>query len=743
MKVIISGCHAGPNPSPGLGTAFSLREAFPSIQLIGKDHSLHCSALHHKVFDDIWLCRPWGEIDLNCHYDHILEKLSENTWFISGLDLEASWLAGNQHEKILVPDYPSLAKTFKPGFQGVQGLPVHVPAAIHTSSSEREIHTFCRRFDWNVWLKGEAYEAKPVRNWTDFSRRLEEMSEVWGSSRFFLQQGIRGREVAIAYAAYKGELLDAVFMKKHFQSAAGKTWSGAIHDVPSYLLRPLREIIRNLNWTGGGELEFVCDTREKLWLIDWNPRFPAWIHGATLTGRNLPATLIAAVTDQSFRAQSSGVQQFTRVVTEIPVRGGWSLPSIQPVRSERIRGGKHPSGMPTLMRQLRNREPEQSDTSVPEWGDIMKEDITTAASLGATTPYRCLLTRTALRKFDTLATTSRNISDTVKLTVAYSVKTNPAPHFMDMARQSGFMVEVTSNAEARIAAKAGFSSMETICNGPLASSNMHGNNFKVIFADSLEGFNRLKGSGRSMTIGMRIRPPGVDSRFGIPVEDGQAFVRLIEGLEDMPPGTRLGISFHMQSSAVGMQRWQKLAESLVEFAQAIYNESGRKITLLDLGGGFAAEDIGAVISDRLPSLISRIQAKLPFVEEVIIEPGKALVEPCCAVVSEVVEIRKGHDGQRTVVVDASISELPLMMEFPHRVVALPEDKFHVLGAGGDMIVGRLCMEDDILAQNIHLPEKLDCGDKIVFCDSGAYDASMSYSFGLGKAVPMLESRLTT
>jgi diaminopimelate decarboxylase len=41
------------------------------------------------------------------------------------------------------------------------------------------------------------------------------------------------------------------------------------------------------------------------------------------------------------------------------------------------------------------------------------------------------------------------------------------------------------------------------------------------------------------------------------------------------------------------------------------------------------------------------------------------------------------------------------------------------------------MEDDVLAQNISFPENLELGDQIIFCDSGAYDRSMSYEFGRG------------
>jgi diaminopimelate decarboxylase len=41
------------------------------------------------------------------------------------------------------------------------------------------------------------------------------------------------------------------------------------------------------------------------------------------------------------------------------------------------------------------------------------------------------------------------------------------------------------------------------------------------------------------------------------------------------------------------------------------------------------------------------------------------------------------------------------------------------------------MEKDILAEAVDVPDSLAVGDLFAFCDAGAYDRSMSYSFGQG------------
>ena len=59
LTCYVSGVHSGPNPSPGLGVARSLREAFPHARLVGVDYSVESSGLHSEVFDQLWVQRPW------------------------------------------------------------------------------------------------------------------------------------------------------------------------------------------------------------------------------------------------------------------------------------------------------------------------------------------------------------------------------------------------------------------------------------------------------------------------------------------------------------------------------------------------------------------------------------------------------------------------------------------------------------------------------------------------------------
>jgi hypothetical protein len=160
-------------------------------------------------------------------------------------------------------------------------------------------------------------------------------------------------------------------MRKRDITPEGKTWAGDISEVPASFEEPLRRMVKELNWTGGGELEMVRDARNKLWLLEMNPRFPAWVHGATLAGHNLPALLIQGATGQKAQKCEAQAQEFTRVVLEVPVRPEYPLPPLpEPYAGAIGHSMKHPSGLTSLAERLHKADIElieiEADDGAPK-----------------------------------------------------------------------------------------------------------------------------------------------------------------------------------------------------------------------------------------------------------------------------------------------------------------------------------------------------------------------------------------
>lgn len=724
-SVIVSGCYSGPNPSPGLGIARSLRRAFPDARLIGRDFSAAATGLHADVFDDNWVCPPWEDADLEVSRAQLLPRL-ENPWMVSGLDLEVRWLSPLNHPRILVPPLAALRGTVKPEMSAAIALPVRVPAWIPLSAGEREVLRFCRGHGWQVWVKGPAYEALRVSSWTDLCVRARELETTWGTRDLFIQAHVTGQEVSVAYAAHEGEFLGAVLLEKCLVTEQGKVWGGNVTAVPDDLATALEVLIRELRWTGGGELEFIRGVSGGLWLFDWNPRFPAWIHGATLAGENLPAALLQRAAGWEPAQDHRPSPSFVRVVTEVPAR--CVVPAAVPGIRKGVLAGKHPSGMPQLMRRLPRSSPAESGAVASLPADLAADLTEVAAGLGET-PARRLLPRTANARF----ALASQLQDAGAIRVAYSIKTNPDASLMDLAWRHGLMAEAISEQEVDWALACGWPTSDIVYNGPVPLVRPPGSGapLGVVVADDVDTFRGYLHSDVARVVGLRLCPPLTQSRFGVCLDDPAEFTSAVAAMAATASTQLLGVGFHVPSSEIGPDRWRQLAESVVDFAHELSQLSCHRLSVIDLGGGWTPEDFETAASHTVPQLAAAIRRRLGDQVHVLIEPGKALVESAMAVFSRVMHIRKRHGGVRDAILDAGISDVPLVGTFPHRMAIVRGGRVAVLGLGSDQLLGPSCRENDRIAEDVSLPEDLRVGDVIAICDAGAYDASMAHVFGRG------------
>ena len=359
----------------------------------------------------------------------------------------------------------------------------------------------------------------------------------------------------------------------------------------------------------------------------------------------------------------------------------------------------------------------------------MSTDLLEAAKALAESPARVLLPRTAASRF----ALAKKLQAEHRLQVAYSIKTNPDRQLMRLAGDHGLLAETISPGEIEWAIECGWSSDRIIHNGPVPYSraDREGRCILATFADDLTGLSACLESPVADVIGVRLRHPGMTSRFGVPLEDPAGFDQLVDLFANAPAACSLGVSFHLASSEVGMGRWSRCATDIIEWADLLGELSARSIKVLDLGGGWAPEDFEAAVASDIPRLAQVARMRLGEEVEIIVEPGKALAQPAMALLTRIVHLRKNSDGSRELVVDAGLCDMPQARTYPHRVVWMGRQGARVLGPGPDTILGRSCMEADCLAEGVALPDEVAVGDVLAICDCGGYDASMAYSFARG------------
>src|SRR5581483_4441459 len=177
---------------------------------------------------------------------------------------------------------------------------------------------------------------------------------------------------------------------------------------------------------------------------------------------------------------------------------------------------------------------------------------------------------------------------------------------------------------------------------------------------------------------------------------------------------------------------RRLAESVARYAEELQRRSGATVTVFDVGGGKRPSQLDdEVRSGSIECILSDVSQRLSGVRALFLEPGQALATPCEAVLAVVLEVRRSQGTVSEIVVDAGFPELPQIKTFPHRFFLLGNGKPRLLGEGRGRILGRTCLEQDVLHDAAGLD---DCreGDAIAIADAGAYDASMAFRFARGR-----------
>ncbi len=733
--LFISGVHSGPDPSPGLGIARSIKQSHPELKLIAKDYSLRSSGIHDPIFDDIQVMPAWSEMALEAHHNFIRTQLADmQALYISGLDAEIDWLSTLRlpSQLILNPSATALDKTQKPRISCASELGMAIPDFVPATASQADLHNLARRSGWRVWIKGKFHEAYPATNHREMISRLIQMQASWPIEDIFLQRSIQGIERSYTFAAYEGNLLGVAEVEKRSQTSAGKTWTAEVSMPTAGVIERITDFVNKTKWTGGCEIEFIRDRHGNDWLIDVNPRFPAYIHGVTISGLNLPGRLISAARGDSNKTQTTFGGQFTRVINEIPVRQNSQTPPITNAETSVVIAQKHPSFQPSLVNKRRKQE-SNSITTQRE-----TNDKSSTSSLRPTTGARKRKSRkedidSLLRPIEDVLD---SISSRIQITPALSIKTDPQGFLAESYLSRGWYAEAISPEELEWAKGFGFKPEGLILNGPTAALTAleEKKSVRYAFADSTASLASLVNSPAGISLGLRVRPSRVESRFGIDLTDYHSYISVLESIESLGESRRFAAHFHLPADQIGPSMWLDCFDEVITWSQAIAHQTGAQISAIDIGGGWHTDDFREILLPLLKNKIAPRVADLGHSTELIFEPGKAISSNLATYTANIVEVRDRSTRESIdVLIDCSIADLPMTQYYAHRIEHYRDEiLLGTLLGGKDRVLGSICMETDILANGVKFPAPPKCGDKLIFNGAGAYNSSMAWPFARGK-----------
>ena len=154
-----------------------------------------------------------------------------------------------------------------------------------------EIPAIANNYGYPVVVKGKFYDAKIAYNMEQASQHFNKISAQWGLP-ILIQEFVRGSEVNVCgIGDGKGKLIGAVPMRKLYITDKGKAWAGISLDNEQ-LLEITRSMVDSTKWNGPFEMEFVKTVDDEYYLLEINPRFPAWCYLTVGAGQNQMEALI-------------------------------------------------------------------------------------------------------------------------------------------------------------------------------------------------------------------------------------------------------------------------------------------------------------------------------------------------------------------------------------------------------------------------------------------------------------------
>ncbi len=307
--VAVSGLNNTDNPGPGIPVIRGIRESEEfDVRIIGLAYeNLEPGIYLHDLVDKTYMI-PYPSDGV--------EALLNRLEYI------------NSREKIdlLIPNFDAELFTFMKSAKKLKELGIHTFLPTLEQYEERhksnlpefgkkhdimvphsrgitghnEIDALKDDFEYPLMVKGKFYDAYLAYNSEQVRMYFNKISTKWGMP-VIIQEFIKGTEVnVVALGDGEGRTIGAIPMRKQYITDKGKAWGGITLDDHN-MTDITRRIISETKWRGGMELELVKTQKNELYLIEINPRIPAWVYLAVGAGQNLPEALVKLAMGQSVK----------------------------------------------------------------------------------------------------------------------------------------------------------------------------------------------------------------------------------------------------------------------------------------------------------------------------------------------------------------------------------------------------------------------------------------------------------
>lgn len=301
ITVAVSGLNNIDSPGPGIPVIRALRESEEfEVRIIGLSYDtlepgLYMHDLVHKSYSIPLPSAGTESLLQRLGYIHQQEKLDV---IIPNFDAELQnfiklgpFLKSEMGIATFMPDLETFESRHKSNlFEFGEKNEVLVPRAKMIFSTA-EIAAVGAEYGYPLVVKGKFYDASIAATQEQAVSYFHKISAKWGLP-IILQEFVSGTEVNVtAIGDGKGNCIGAVPMRKLYITDKGKAWAG-VSLLDDELIKIAGRVIANSRWRGGCELEFIKSKDNNYYLLEMNPRFPAWVYLAKGCGQNHAEALV-------------------------------------------------------------------------------------------------------------------------------------------------------------------------------------------------------------------------------------------------------------------------------------------------------------------------------------------------------------------------------------------------------------------------------------------------------------------
>jgi carbamoyl-phosphate synthase large subunit len=299
LIVGVSGINAVDNPGPGVGVARALKDDKElNVKIVG----LAYDAMEPGIYLDWLIDKTYVLPYPSTNRDAFIGRLSYIKqsygldFIIPNLDAELPIYTKYHREiealgiKLFVPGQEQFKLRGKDRLPEVaKKINIKIPKTMIVSSG-KELTNAIEQIGLPMMIKGSLYKAYKSYTTQEAFKNFHKIAAEWGYP-IIVQQVVTGDEMnVVGVGDGEGNLIGQVGIKKMSITELGKIWTGVTikHDA---MLAATKKFVEEYRWKGPFELECIVNG-DTVYLIEINPRFPAWSYFATGVGINLPANTV-------------------------------------------------------------------------------------------------------------------------------------------------------------------------------------------------------------------------------------------------------------------------------------------------------------------------------------------------------------------------------------------------------------------------------------------------------------------